>query len=100
MKKVSLLIAMIAFVCGNVFAQSLYFDFNDCPAGAKIAETLGEPWTTWSNHPGGNEDGVFAEAGGTMAAHFTLGNNNGFILICFFAGSFQPICIFFNVLEM
>ena len=75
MKKVSLLIAMIAFVCGNVFAQSLYFDFNDCPAGAKIAETLGEPWTTWSNHPGGNEDGVFAEAGGTMAAHFTYGND-------------------------
>ncbi len=75
MKKVSLLIAMIAFVCGNVFAQSLYFDFNDCPAGAKIAETLGDPWTTWSNQPGSNEDGVFAEAGGTMAAHFTYHND-------------------------
>lgn len=75
MKKVSLLIAMIAFVCGNAFAQSLYFDFNDCPAGAKIAQTLGEPWTTWSNAPGGSEDGVFAEAGGTMAAHFTFNND-------------------------
>lgn len=75
MKKVSLLIAMIAFVCGNAFAQSLYFDFNDCPAGAKIAQTLGDPWTTWSNAPGGGEDGVFAEAGGTMAAHFTYGND-------------------------
>ncbi len=75
MKKVSLLIAMIAFVFGNAFAQSLYFDFNDCPAGAKIAQTLGDPWTTWSNAPGGNEDGVFAEAGGTMAAHFTFGND-------------------------
>ena len=75
MKKVSLLIAMIAFVFGNAFAQSLYFDFNDCPAGAKIAQTLGDPWTTWSNAPGGGEDGVFAEAGGTMAAHFTFGND-------------------------
>ena len=75
MKKVSLLIAMIALVCGNAFAQSLYFDFNDCPAGAKIAQTLGDPWTTWSNAPGGGEDGVFAEAGGTMAAHFTFGND-------------------------
>ena len=75
MKKVSLLIAMIAFVCGNAFAQSLYFDFNDCPAGAKIAQTLGDPWTTWSNAPGGGEDGVFAEADGTMAAHFTFGND-------------------------
>ena len=75
MKKVSLLIAMIAFVFGNAFAQSLYYDFNDCPAGAKIAQTLGDPWTTWSNAPGGGEDGVFAEAGGTMAAHFTFGND-------------------------
>lgn len=65
---------MIAFVCGNAFAQ-LSFDFNDCPAGAKIAQTLGDPWTTWSNAPGGAEDGVFGEAGGTMAAHFTYGND-------------------------
>lgn len=74
MKKVSLLIAMIAFVCGNAFAQ-LSYDFNDCPEGAKIAQTLGEPWTTWSNAPGGAEDGVFGEAGGSMAAHFTYGND-------------------------
>ena len=74
MKKVSLLIAMIAFVCGNAFAQFSY-DFNDCPAGAKIAQTLGEPWTTWSVAPGGAEDGVFNEAGGSMAAEFTYGND-------------------------
>ncbi len=74
MKKVSLLIAMIAFVCGNVFAQMSY-DFNDGVAGAKIAETYGMPWTTWTNHPGGSEDGVFGEAGGSMAAHFTYGND-------------------------
>ena len=74
MKKVSLLIAMIAFVCGNAFAQ-LHFDFDDCPEGAKIAQTLGDPWTTWSNAPGGAEDGVFGMAGGTMAAHFTYGND-------------------------
>ena len=73
MKKVSLLIAMIAFVCGNAFAQ-MSFDFNDCPAGAKIAQTLGDPWTTWSNAPGGAEDGVFAEQN-SMAAHFTYGND-------------------------
>ena len=74
MKKVSLLIAMIAFVCGNAFAQ-MSFDFNDGVAGAKIAQTYGEPWTTWSNAPGGAEDGTFGEAGGTMAAHFTYGND-------------------------
>ena len=78
MKKVSLLLAMIAFVCGNVFAQMSY-DFNDCPAGAKIAQTLGEPWTTWSEAPGSAEDGVFAEQG-SMACYFTYGNDQIFKL--------------------
>lgn len=73
MKKVSLLIAMIAFVCGNAFAQ-LSYDFEDGVAGAKIAQTYGDPWTTWSNAPGGAEDGVFAEQN-SMAAHFTYGND-------------------------
>ena len=74
MKKVSLLIAMIAFVCGNAFAQ-LSFDFNDGVAGAKIAQTYGEPWSTWDGTVGGSADGVFGEAGGSMAAHFTYGND-------------------------
>ena len=73
MKKVSLLIAMIAFVFGNAFAQMSY-DFTDGVAGAKIAQTYGDPWTTWSNAPGGAEDGVFAEQN-SMAAHFTYGND-------------------------
>ena len=80
MKRLTLLFAMIAFVCTNAFAQSMYFDFNDCPAGAKIAQTLGDPWTTWSNAPGGSEDGVFGEAGGTMAAYFTYGNDQVLLL--------------------
>ena len=74
MKKLSLLIAMIALVCGNAFAQFSY-DFNDGTAGAKIAETYGAPWTTWSNDPGSSEDGVFDEIGGSMAAHFTYNND-------------------------
>ena len=74
MKKVSLLIAMVAFVFGNAFAQ-LHFDFDDCPAGAKIAQTLGEPWSTWDGTVGGSADGVFGEAGGSMACHFTYGND-------------------------
>ena len=60
MKKLSLLVAMIALVCGNAFAQVGY-DFEDGVAGDKIAQTYGTPWTTWSNAPGGAEDGVFAE---------------------------------------
>ena len=75
MKKLSLLFAMIAFLAGSAIAQSMYFDFEGQTAGNKIAATLGEPWTTWSNAPGGAEDGVFGEAGGSMAAHFTFHND-------------------------
>ena len=108
MKKLSLLFAMIVFVCANAFAQSMYYDFNDCPAGAKIAQTLGEPWTTWSNAPGGSEDGVFGEAGGTMAAHFTYGNDQVLRLGGIESGVFDLVfdafvpngkCGYFNVLH-
>jgi NADH:ubiquinone oxidoreductase subunit len=71
---------MIAFLTGNVFAQSLYYNFDGETAGNKIAQTLGNPWTTWSGAVGGAEDGVFAEAGGTMAAHFTYGNDQVLLL--------------------
>ena len=78
---------MIAFVFGNAFAQ-MSFDFNDCPAGAKVAQTLGSPWTTWSNAPGGSEDGVFAEQN-SMAAHFTYGNDQVLELGNVTAGTFE-----------
>ena len=74
MKKLTLLVAIIAFAFGNAFAQ-MSFDFNDGVAGAKIAQTYGDPWTTWSNTPGSAEDGTFGEAGGSMAAHFTYNND-------------------------
>ena len=74
MKKVSLLIALIAFVFGNAFAQ-LSYDFNDGTVGAKIAQFYGDPWSTWSNAPGSSEDGVFGEVNGEMSAHFTYGND-------------------------
>lgn len=72
MKKVSLLIAMMVLVSLNTFAQFSY-DFTGCPEGAKVAQTLGMPWTTWSDHPGSSEDGVFGAVNGDMAAHFTNG---------------------------
>ncbi len=75
MKKTIILIAMIAFIYGNAFAQLLHFDFTGCPSGAKIAQTLGAPWTTWSSSPGSAEDGIFGTIGGSMSAHFTYGND-------------------------
>ena len=108
MKRLSLLFAMIAFLAGSTFAQSMYFDFEGQTAGNKIAQTLGEPWTTWSNQPGGSEDGVFGEAGGSMAAHFTYGNDQVLRLGGIETGTFDLVfdayvpngkCGYFNVLH-
>ncbi len=86
MKKLSLLFAMIAFLAGNVFAQTVLIndDFEAYPLGGKIAQSaqaLGiDWWTTWTNHPGGNEDGVVAEAGGTQCGYISGANDNVLLL--------------------
>ena len=86
MKKVSLLFAMIAFLFGNVFAQTVIIndDFEAYPLGGKIAQSaqaLGiDWWTTWTNHPGGSEDGVIAEAGGTQCGYISGSNDNVLLL--------------------
>jgi hypothetical protein len=79
MKKVSLLIAMIAFVCGNLFAQS--YDFDQYNVGDKVAQSIGQPWTTWSNQPGSSEDAAFSDEqafSGTNSVKFTYGNDQIF----------------------
>ena len=54
------------------------------PLGGKIAQSaqaLGiDWWTTWTNHPGGNEDGVIAEAGGTQCGYISGSNDNVLLL--------------------
>ncbi len=86
MKKVSLLFAMIAFLFGNVFAQTVIIndDFEAYPLGGKIAQSAQAQgidwWTTWTNHPGGSEDGVIAEAGGTQCGYISGSNDNVLLL--------------------
>lgn len=86
MKKVSLLFAMIAFLFGNVFAQTVIIndDFESYPLGGKIAQSAQAQgidwWTTWTNSPGGNEDGVIAEAGGTQCGYISGSNDNVLLL--------------------
>ena len=81
MKKLSLLFAMIAFLAGNVFAQTVLIDddMEGYTVGNKIAveaQAAGNDyWTTWSNNPGSAEDGVVAEMGGTKCGHLTYGND-------------------------
>ena len=77
---------MIAFLAGNVFAQTVIIndDFESYPLGGKIAQSAQAQgidwWTTWTNHPGGNEDGVIAEAGGTQCGYISGSNDNVLLL--------------------
>ena len=86
MKKLSLLFALVAFAFGNVFAQTVLIndDFEAYPLGGKIAQSAQAQgidwWTTWTNHPGGNEDGVIAEAGGTQCGYISGANDNVLLL--------------------
>ena len=86
MKKLSLLFAMIAFLAGNVFAQTVLIDddMEGYTVGNKIAveaQAAGHDyWTTWSNNPGSAEDGVVAEMGGTKCGHLTYNNDQVVLL--------------------
>lgn len=86
MKKLSLLFAMIAFLAGNVFAQTVLIDddMEGYTVGNKIAaeaQAAGNDfWTTWSNAPGGAEDGVVAEMAGTKCGHLTYNNDQVVLL--------------------
>ncbi len=83
MKKISLLIALVAvFFYGNAFAQTVLIEdsFEAYTVGNKIAAEAGvagnDWWTTWSNAPGSNEDGVVADAqasNGSKSGHLTFG---------------------------
>ena len=59
-------------------------DFEAYPLGGKIAQSAqaigNDWWTTWTNSPGGNEDGVIAEAGGTQCGYISGANDNVLLL--------------------
>jgi hypothetical protein len=57
--------------------------FDDYTVGNKIAASAiaagHDWWTTWSNAPGGSEDGVVADFNGTQCGHLTYGNDQLFL---------------------
>ena len=64
-------------VCCCLSAQILSYDFKQCNVGDKVAETLGEPWTTWNQNPGSAEDAVVSDeyCQGTRALKIDRGND-------------------------
>ena len=72
-----ILMAMLLVAYGNLSAQILYYDFEQCNVGDKAAETLGEPWTTWNQAPGSAEDAAVSDehSQGTRALKIDSGND-------------------------
>ncbi|MBI5217567.1 MAG: T9SS type A sorting domain-containing protein [Bacteroidia bacterium] len=83
MKKMFLLfVLLIAGVAGLRAQTTLYStDFESYTVGGKVAQQAGAPWTTWSNAPGGAEDGTIS---GTQAHNGTksvyIVNDNDLVL--------------------
>ena len=89
MKKVSLLSMAAALILGgNLMAQEpqvlISEQFEEYTVGNKIAvEAVAaghDWWTTWSNAPGGSEDGVVANFDNTKCGYLVYGNDQVLLL--------------------
>lgn len=76
----SLLFAAFMLIYGAVSAQIISYDFELLNIGDKIAETLGNPWTTWNNAPGGVEDAVASNEYTESARSMKVVNGNDIVL--------------------
>lgn len=79
MKKILLTILLLFAVTFFAFAQTVVFsdNFDSYTAGSHLAQS-NSAWTTWSNAPGGNEDGVISTAQAATAPNslYISGSND------------------------
>ena len=62
MRKILLSTLMIVFAAVYVQAQVIINEnFDSYTSGDKMAQAASSPWTTWSNSPGGSEDGTISD---------------------------------------
>lgn len=99
MKKIGILslVLMMANLCHAQEREILISEsFSQYNVGSKIAVAANNAgnywWTTWSNAPGGAEDGVVAVWNGAKCGKFTYGNDQVLLLGDQTSGSF--VCSF------
>lgn len=78
--KTTLLVALLFAFC-SLSAQNLNYDFEQCNVGDKVAETLGEPWTTWDFSPGSEEDAIISNEHCIGTRALKIDNGNDVILL-------------------
>ncbi len=112
MKKILLSTLMIAFVAVYAQAQVIISEnFDSYASGDKIAQTAGSPWTTWSNAPGGGEDGTVSSkyaSSGTNSLFIAKDNDCVLLLGDSTTGAYEftlklytpsDSCTYFNILH-
>ncbi|HNW99517.1 MAG TPA: hypothetical protein PKK00_14010 [Bacteroidales bacterium] len=83
MKKIYLWLSMmLIFVCAGKAQTNLYSNnFDALTVGGYAASQLGTPWTTWSNAPGGSEDGIISSTQSHSASNSVeIALNNDFVM--------------------
>ncbi|MBP5206775.1 MAG: hypothetical protein J6Z44_08305, partial [Bacteroidales bacterium] len=79
MKKILLSLMFVFAATSLMFAQTVVFsdNFDSYTAGSHLAQS-NSAWTTWSNAPGGAEDGVIstAQAVSTPNSLYISGSND------------------------
>ena len=77
MKKSLLFLLLMFAAISFTFAQTVVFsdNFDSYTAGSHLAQT-NSAWTTWSNAPGGSEDGVITTAQAASAPNSLLVNGS------------------------
>lgn len=79
--RTALLVLLLGVVeMGKMVAQNLYYDFEQCNVGDKVAETLGDPWTTWNWNPGSAEDAIVSNTHCQSTRAMRIGHGNDVVL--------------------
>lgn len=74
MKKIILSLAV--FTASYLSAQTFSDNFDSYTAGGKLAQQSAGAWTTWSNAPGGTEDGTVSNANAASAPNSMYFSSN------------------------
>ncbi|MCK5855935.1 MAG: T9SS type A sorting domain-containing protein [Bacteroidales bacterium] len=112
MKKVLLSTLLIVFTAAFIQAQVIIDeDFDSYTSGDKMAQSASAPWTTWSNAPGGAEDGTIMDKYAASGSNslFIANGNDLVLLLGDSTGGFYELsmklytpsdsCTYFNVLH-
>lgn len=67
-------------LCGRMQSQILNYDFENLNVGDKVAQTIGNPWTTWSNLPGSDEDALISDEHTIGSRSLKIDNGNDVLL--------------------